>query len=194
QTNPISFLTLMLNEEPLLSRSTFKCFNSSPFVEIGKRRVALETAAELREFFSDEGLDIILTGAGSIDDIHSTFSRYYQSNDEKRDLLKSKGVKGDFLWLPITDTEPFEFRSLRGEQKKMLHYRPMTLIDLHEVANHIQERQAKVVLVLGPCGRCHAEKSQVLRAILSQNAPIVTHLVVDRHSAKATLESSERAD
>lgn len=198
QTNPISFLTLMLNEEPLLSRSTFKCFNSSPFVEIGKRKVALETAAELRDFFNNEGLDIILTGAGSIDDIHSTFSRYYQGNDEnealaasKRELLKSKGVKGDFLWLPITDTEPFEFRTLRGEQKKKLHYRPMTLIDLQELSNHIQERQCKVVLVLGPCGRCHAEKSQVLGATLNQEEPIVTHVVVDRHSAKATLEGPE---
>tara|TARA_R110002096_G_scaffold24760_24_gene78043 strand:- start:2449 stop:3759 length:1311 start_codon:yes stop_codon:yes gene_type:complete len=191
QTNPISFLTLMLNEEPLRSRSTFKCFNSSPFVEIGKRSVALEAATELRKFFTEKGLDIVLTGAGSIDDVHSTFSRYYQTDGEKRNLLKSKGVKGDLLWLPIMDKEPFEFGSLRGEQKKTLHYRPMTLIDLHEVASHIRDRDGKVVLVLGPCGRCHMEKSQVLRAVLDQEAPIVTHLVVDRHSAKATLDSPE---
>ncbi len=187
ETNPISFLTLMRREEPLASCTQFKCFNSAPWVEIDHRKQALEPVAELRDFCKDVGFDIILTGAGSIDDPHSTFSRYY-TDKNRRKILQAKGVKGDFLWLPVTSNEPFEFeKDLTKADKANLRYRPITLIDLRELAEQI-ERNCKVVLVLGPCGRCHTEKSQVLRAVLGQEKPILTHLVADRHTARATLE------
>lgn len=215
-THPVAFLTAMVvMNEPLGSRSEVKCFNATPLVEIGKRREVLEQvygSKKARDFFDEKGLDIIVTSAGSIDDEHSTFSRYYRwdgpgepraQNSRVREILKKYNVEGDFLWLPVVRDKSFSFKSLKKElsriarenpedeeaamDKATVKYRPMTLVNLTDIARHIAKK-LDVYLVLCPCGKCYQTKEKILFAVLKQPRPLVSHLICDSATADATLK------
>ncbi len=191
-TNPIAFLTAFLNDEVLAPRTTVKIFNAMPFVEIGKGRDIIneiEVLRNVRHYYDEKGFDIILTSGSSISDRHGTFRRYYE---DKRltELLIENGVQGDYFWLPLTSTEPFSLRDLKkglsDDIAELLKYRPMTLLTLEDLAEHV-EAGRDVFFILAPCAKCYEEKSQVAKAVLGQRRPIATHLVVDRTSAEKIL-------
>jgi len=201
-TNPISFLSAMLQDPMLAPRTTVEIFNAMPFVEVGKCRqtiAEIEPLREVREDYDRHGFDIILTSGGCLSDPHSTYRRYYKDK-RVRQLLEKEGVVGDFMWLPITRDEPFSLKALRkrllegnrpdrNELAELIKYRPMTLLDLNDVADHVSKRR-DVFCVLAPCGVCGLEKSDVARALLSQieGRGLVTHFVLDRGTAGCTIE------
>jgi hypothetical protein len=172
-----------------------------PFVEVGENRNKIEEIDLLNrslQEYKKHGFDIILTSAGCLDDSHSTYRRYYD-HDRVHQLLKSEGVVGDFMWQPITRRRPFSLRSLRDRLldeggrdnvalAALIRRRPMTLLNLVDVAEHVTAGR-DVFCVLAPCGFCGLEKSQVAQALLEQEAGLVTHFVLDRGTADATLEA-----
>ena len=195
-TNPIAFLTAFLNDEVLASRTAVKIFNGMPFVEIGKGRdiiQEIEALWSVRRYYEENGFDIILTSGSSISDRHSTFRRYYHDR-QLTNLLVERGVEGDYNWLPLTDRNPFSLRELKegltGELATLLKYRPMTLLTLEDLAEHVEEER-DVFFILAPCAHCLEEKSKIAKAVLGQKRSIATHLVVDRESAEGILEDGE---
>lgn len=204
-SHPIAFLNAMLAENAeLASRSRLLCFNATPFVNIGERADVLtkiHPIKKIRDRYEKFGFDIILTSAGSISDPHSTLSRYY-ANAGARQFLIDHGVIGDFLWIPFSAEGAFDFGTLEAaKRKELLHFEPMTLVDLKDVIRHVAimpdvQKNAPdrrdVVLVVAPCGRCGQDKTDILKAILNHRnpsapdafLPFVTHLVLDKTTAE----------
>ncbi len=48
-------------------------------------------------------------------------------------------------------------------------------------------QKKRVLLVAGPCHRCHAPKTEVVRVILGQQDRLITHLVTDSRCAREVL-------
>jgi len=196
RTNPIAFLSGLRQDPILADRTRVEIFNAMPFVEVGKCRETIREIAplrEVREDFDKHGFDIILTSGGSFDDPHSTYRRYYR-DPRVQQLLASEKVLGDFMWLPVTKHKPFRFDQLRekvkgdAELQRLLKYQPMTLLDLDDVADHVAKKR-DVFCVLAPCGVCGLEKSGIANALLNQERGLVTHLILDRATADATVQA-----
>lgn len=211
QVNPISFLATMLRNDHLARRGSLEVFNAMSFLPLGKRGRTLSDIlplSQVREYWKEQRFDIILATGSSIGDEHSTFRRYYRRDhpdpadptgaadpDRIAALLERKGVRGDFLSLPITDDGYFNMTDLKrrpGDERDaadaaQLNYRPMTLLDYDELATHVAEGR-DLILVLGPCGKCGADKSEITDAVLRQQRRVINHLVIDQATAKALLE------
>jgi hypothetical protein len=151
------------------------------------------------------GLDIILATGSCISDEHSAFRRYYRGGkDDARgaqwlcDLLQQEGVRGDFLSLPVTDRECRGMGRLRRDLKDKgridaddaLRHRPMTLLGPGKVAAHVAGG-GDVVFVVGPCGVCDTDKSEITKAVMCQDPRLVTHLVIDRTTAQGLITSAD---
>ncbi len=211
QVNPISFLATMLRNDHLARRGSLVVFNAMSFLPLGQRGRTLSEIlplSQVRDYWRAQRFDIILTTGSSIGDEHSAFRRYYRRDrpdpadpagaadpDRIAALLERKGVRGDFLSLPITDDGYFNMTDLKrhpGDERDaadaaQLNYRPMTLLDYDELATHVAEGR-DLILVLGPCGRCGADKSEIADAVLRQQRRVINHLVIDQTTAKALLE------
>ena len=46
-------------------------------------------------------------------------------------------------------------------------------------APFVQVLSTSVLVMLAPCGKCHAPKGELLEAVLNQEQPLITDLVVD---------------
>lgn len=209
--NPISFLATMLRNDHLARRGSLVVFNAMSFLPLGERGRTLSEIPPLRQvrdYWKTQRFDIILTSGSSIGDEHSAFRRYYRRDrpdpadptgaadpDRIAALLARKDVRGDFLSLPITDDGYFNMTDLKrhpGDDRDaaaaaQLNYRPMTLLDYEELATHVADGR-DLILVLGPCGKCGADKSEIADAVLRQQRRVINHLVIDQATAKALLE------
>lgn len=189
-THPIAHVTAMINSHELLeSRVKMKCFCGSPFVRIGESSEIEnlpESPAQVKRFVEKYGLDIILTSAGSLDDPHSALNLYYKQ-ESQRTTLDERGVAGDFMWIPIKATAPFDFeKDLSDSDRDTLRYRPATLLTLDEVVAHVK-RGHDVVLIMSPCRGCYQPKDRILKAILDHQNPLITHLIADRRTVAHVL-------
>jgi DNA-binding transcriptional regulator LsrR (DeoR family) len=125
------------------------------------------------------GLDIVLTSAGSIHDKDSVLRRAHAKHREQMDeMIEQDGCVGDMLWLPLSKQKPLD--------NSKYPYRAMTLLDLTELPDLIS-RGTKVVLSIGPCGRCNRLKTDVLADILDLPTALVTHLVADSRTTRHLL-------
>jgi DNA-binding transcriptional regulator LsrR (DeoR family) len=96
---------------------------------------------------------------------------------ESVDKLERAGCIGDILWQPIKADGPFELDS---------KIRAMTIMRLAQVSELVAQNK-QVLLVAGPCHRCHAPKTNVVKAILHQPNRLITHMVTDSRCARAML-------
>jgi len=192
--HPIGILTAMINSHELLaSRAELMCFSGNSYVKIGENHQipgGNYPPNQVRKFIKDWGLDIILTSAGCIGDKHSSLRRYYKHDESAIQILKDHHVKGDILWMPLTSTRPFNFsKDLSPEEIEILKYSPTTLFNLEDLAAHKKEG-SDVVLLLAPCGGCYEPKTEIMKAILNQGKPLISHLVVDRETTAEVLGKS----
>ncbi|NNM29696.1 MAG: hypothetical protein HKO57_09240 [Akkermansiaceae bacterium] len=205
RTNPIAFLTDFLRDEVLEPRTKLELFNAMPFMETGAREVlfwGLEALGKFRNRWKRERFDVILTSGSSIDDEHTMFRRYYDS-EELTKILADLGVEGDFLWMPVRKEGPAKVEDLRDEVAKidgklaaLLDYEPMSLLTLEEVQEHVRGDEERgndggdVFLILNPCSVCLKEKSRIAKAVLGLPGDqcLVTHFVCDEQTAMATLD------
>jgi DNA-binding transcriptional regulator LsrR (DeoR family) len=81
------------------------------------------------------------------------------------------------LWQPISKEGPFKSNS---------KIQAMTIMKLEQLSELIAQKK-RVLLVAGPCHRCHAPKTEVVRAILGQQDRLITHLVTDSRCAREVL-------
>jgi DNA-binding transcriptional regulator LsrR (DeoR family) len=51
-----------------------------------------------------------------------------------------------------------------------------------------------VLLVAGPCHKCHKSKAKVVKAILDQQDHLITHLVTDSRCARQVLSDSQAGE
>jgi DNA-binding transcriptional regulator LsrR (DeoR family) len=180
-TAPNAFLALF--DDPMIQsvvETEFVLLHAPPIVHPNQRGELLELPS-IREAYESvrAGLDIILTSAGSIKDKDSVWRRAHAKNREQMDeMIKQDGCVGDMLWLPLSRNKPLD--------NSKYPYRAMTLLELTELPELIS-RGTKVVLSIGPCGRCDRLKTDVLTHILNLPTALLTHMVVDSRTTRCLL-------
>jgi DNA-binding transcriptional regulator LsrR (DeoR family) len=191
-TDPGGFLAWIVDNPTVRVETAFVGLRAPAIVKIRQRREMLllpgirEAAERVKE------LDIVVTGAGVLDDPHSMLHRYYANySPETAQFLRDNDCEGDILWLPLRETEPIRLDKVKAHDQDRL-YCAMTLLDpdgLHDLIGGGTD----VLLVLGPCTYCFRDKSRVLRAILRQSRRLITRLVADSRSVRHLLEEEEQA-
>ncbi len=122
-------------------------------------------------------VDIVLTSGSDWNDEHSSLRRLLANDVASRRVLEREGCIGNVLWRPIGPHGPIEVET---------RSRAFTLFELSDLADLV-ERGKHVVMALGPCARCLAPKSRLLRTVLDAERPLVSHLVTDSPTARRLL-------
>ncbi|MBD3237717.1 MAG: hypothetical protein GF330_13520, partial [Candidatus Eisenbacteria bacterium] len=171
-TVPSAFCAYFQRGAVMQVQPEFVSFNA-PAVVHQRELPALLRRREIREARARVGeLDLLVTtGADCV--AHSALrARMAESPRSLRKLEKS-GWVGDMMWRPLGARQRIEVRT---------EIRAMTLIDLEQVAE-MRAAGKQVVLLLGCCPDCQAPRQRILRAILDQREPLITHLVADSRTA-----------
>jgi DNA-binding transcriptional regulator LsrR (DeoR family) len=172
----------------------FTYFAEDPAMEVETRFVALHSlamgGAELdgtlrtlpgvgEAYARAHQIDIIVTATSCWKDEHCVLRGYMGESSDSIEKLEKAGCLGDMLWQPIGPRGPLDDLDT--------HIRAMTVMSLSEVAEFVEEKKVRVLLVAAPCVACHRPKTEVVKAILEHERRLVTHLAVDTGCARALI-------
>lgn len=173
EADPNNFITYFI-QEPLSVDIGFVAMAAPGIVET-KLRGRLREFREINEVYeAANDLNIIVTSGGDWEDEHSTAQAYLKEVDEQDvQALNKVPAIGDVLWQPVSDSGPIDMDS------GAFTYRPNTLVNLQELPAAIDARGVKVLLALGPCGKCGKPKGKLLNAVLNFRPSLVTDIVTN---------------
>jgi hypothetical protein len=124
-------------------------------------------------------LDIVITSMAGSGDLHGHLRRHLARPDFRTPAaeLERGAWVGEVLLQPYGRSGPI--RTSRG-------LRPVTLLDLQDLARIAGTKGKYVILLCGPCMGCGAPKTEALRPLLeAPSLNIWTHLVVDYRNARS---------
>jgi len=168
-TDPNAFFTHFVDDPAIEVETSFVAFHSPSMAtpEIEEMLRGLPGIAEA--YAKAKEIDVIVTSASGWTDDHSTLREHMKLAREPVEQLANEGCIGDMLWQPIGPDGPFEPK---------MDMRAMTVVTLNDVSRLVASKK-HVLLVAGPCARCHTPKIDVVKAILDQEQQLVTHLAID---------------
>ena len=171
-TVPSAFFTYFLREPVMAVKPEFVGFNA-PSVVKREEFADLMAGQEIKEARARvRRLDIIVaTGTDCMK--HSALRARMSNSKRSLRALEKAGWLGDVLWRPLAAFERIDLET---------EIRAMTLIDLDRLAR-LRAAGKQVVLLLGPCPDCQRPRHRIMRAVLDQREPLVTHLIVDSRTA-----------
>jgi len=180
-TDPNAFLTFFAEELAMEVEISFVGLHL-PAVGGAELDGQLRPLRGVREAYDlAKDIDIIVTATSSWKDEHCVLRSYMCESSESIQQLEEEGCLGDMLWQPIGPQGPFELDT---------HLRAMTIMKLSRVAELVEEKKIRVLLVAGPCTACHRPKAEVLKAILDHERRLVTHLAVDSRSVRSLIAAA----
>ncbi|HZT32168.1 MAG TPA: hypothetical protein VFA33_19935 [Bryobacteraceae bacterium] len=180
-TEPNAFFTYFAGEPPLQVQTSFVGLHAPGIINTS-RIEELRSIDSVREAYEGvKQLDIVVTAAGGHwQEGHSGLYAMYQASPRSLEQLTRAGCVGDMMWRPLGPAGPLEIKT---------EIRTLTLMEISELPGFIRQGR-QVLLLLGPCGQCGGPKSEVLRAILSHQPPLITHLVADSRSVRGLRDSA----
>ncbi len=141
-------------------------------------------------------LDVLITSIGDRNDEHSAVRRYYDKIIQQKNqgdsgqqgsandlftgakttwnMLQEQDYVGDILWQPISSTGIIDIQTLPVHG--------LSLISLQEIPGLIKNG-TKVMVIAAPCAKCHKIKTNVVKALLTMDEQLLTHLIIDRITA-----------
>jgi len=184
-TDPNAFLIYFTHPEiEAKVKTAFVPLHAPPLVK-PEWMGGLRQSPTVNEAFAKRDLiDIIVTSAGLMEDPHSMIYNYYGeemshgNGNEVFRQLEADGCVGDLCWMPIGHKGPIDTSGYP--------YQGMTLFELAEFPG-LLEQGKQIILSIGPCTKCGVTRSEVLRAILNQKKPLISHLHLDSATAKEML-------
>jgi DNA-binding transcriptional regulator LsrR (DeoR family) len=176
-TDPNAFFIYFLNDPVMPFETSFVALHTPAMVPARFEEGLRDLPAIKEAYDRASEIDIFVTSTSCWTDEHSMLRHYMAVAGESVDELEQAGCIGDILWQPIGADGPFELNS---------RIRAMTIMRLDQLSNRVAQRK-HVLLVAGPCHKCHAPKTRVVRAILDQQHRLITHLVTDSRCARAML-------
>lgn len=206
RTNPISFLSPLMDTKPGGMEVQCMIFQAPAIVPLEvpdaigvhqlrghvDQRTALLQLPGNKEAVEGIGkCDIIVTSCGPIDDPHQMLLKYYGALSETIKFLRERKCAGDMLWLPICEDGPLRFDRLTDKEREHLGFRTMSLIELYDLPQMIQDG-TDVVLAVGPCLHCRKDKGDIVRVILAQRLPLVTHVAGDVQTIRYVVMPPEK--
>ncbi len=178
-TDPNAFFSCFTSVPPAQVERRFVGLHAPPVVEPGEL-ARLQQLGDIREAYESAGdLDVIVTSASHWSDPDSMLHQYMSRQPEALQALSEAGARGDMLWQPISLDGPVPLT-------EDVCIRPMTLVALADLPQFIR-RGARVLLTLGPCGKCGRPKDGVLEMILRMKPHLVTDLIVDSSTAERVI-------
>lgn len=186
EADPNNFITYFI-QEPLAVDIGFVPMAAPGIVE-SRLRPNLREFREIKEVFhAASKLDIIVSSAGDWMDEHSTAQAYLKEVEESDvDQLNAIPAIGDLLWQPISEQGPIDMDN--GD----FTFRPNTLLDLDDLPAAIGDRKVRVLLALGPCGKCGKPKGKLLDSILNFVPALVTDVVTNSPTVYDALNIARR--
>ena len=176
-TDPNAFFTYFVQDPPMQVNTSFVAFHA-PAMARPELLAELTRQAGIKEAYERaHEIDVIVTGASCWHDDHSALRRYLELAEQPIDDLEGAGCIGDILWQPIARDGPIEMKTA---------IRAMTVKQLDELSEFVAG-QGHVLLVSGPCSKCHLPKTEVVKAILDQKRQLITHLAVDSRCGRDLL-------
>ncbi len=172
-TNPNSFFNYFIREDIVDVDIEFHGLNAPAIVPSDKSSVFEEVGDISQAMDAVKYIDIFVTSGASWHDEDSSLRKRMKDSKVSFDVLEKEGCVGDMLWRPLARSGPIMTKTL---------LRAMTLVDLSELPGHIADGK-RVLLMLSPCGYCHAPKGDLLDCVLNLKEPLITDLVVDSRSA-----------
>jgi DNA-binding transcriptional regulator LsrR (DeoR family) len=183
-TDPNAFFTYFVGDPGLPFETEFVALHSPAMVEAKDEPKLRELPAIKDAYERAPEIDIIVTSTSCWTDEHSMLRHYMSVAGEPVDALEKEGCLGDILWQPIGTNGPFVLK---------LRIRAMTIMRLCELSKLIDNKK-HVLLVAGPCHKCHKSKAKVVKAILDQQEHLITHLVTDSRCASQVLSDSQAGE
>jgi DNA-binding transcriptional regulator LsrR (DeoR family) len=182
-TDSNAFFAYFTNRPVLQVRARFMGLHAPAIVDRSEYELLRDKNAEVRRSMAAaDQLHIIVTSGTDWDDEHSALKDCMKSDQASLDRLIKAGTVGDILWRPIAEGRPP--RDPEG-------IRAMTLLELEELPMMI-EKGTKILLMLGPCGKCGRTKGRLLKTVLEQRERLISHLVVDSRTTGEYYELRER--
>jgi DNA-binding transcriptional regulator LsrR (DeoR family) len=128
-------------------------------------------------------LDIVVMSGAQWSDEHNLYRQGLgaASPATVQELLAAKCV-GDVMGGPIGPDGPLNLDT---------EARALMLLGIDDLRSRIRNG-TRVLLMLGPCHACGLPKGDLLGAVLGQNDPFITHLVVDSRTARHFLGEKVR--
>ena len=177
-TDPNAFFTYFVRRSGLPLQVEFMGLHAPALVESGNYAGMIGMAGIKEAYEARHDIDIFITSGAQWEDEHSLFHQCMERSEGSVEALEAAGCIGDILWRPLGPTQPIEVDT---------KIRAMTLIELSELPGVIAGG-SHVMLVLGACGGCDRSKGKLLRAVLDQENPLLTHLVADSRTVKQALD------
>jgi DNA-binding transcriptional regulator LsrR (DeoR family) len=179
-TDPNSFFAYLVQDSDMKVKTEFVGLRA-PTVVGSEEIEKIKKWKGITEAYARAGeLDIVVTSAARWDDHDSMFYQYMQDSPDCCKKLDEAGCVGDMFWQPLGDDGPID---------AVTSIRTMTILELRDVQQLIKDKNLDVLLVIAPCGKCGLPKTPVLKAALSMEQPLVTHLVVDSRTASELVGS-----
>jgi DNA-binding transcriptional regulator LsrR (DeoR family) len=172
-TDPNTFFSFFMDESSIRVKTEFIALHAPPMVHPHDIE-SLRHLPEIHDAYeAARQVDIIVTSGAEWKDEHSLLRRSMARERDVYHELNDLGCVGDILWRPIGTEGPI------SEETAI---RAMTLIELDALPALIK-RGTKVILMLGPCGKCRRPKGHLLKTIMDYEQQLVTHLVTDTRTA-----------
>lgn len=178
RTDPNAFFTYFFEDPSMQVETGFVGFRAPPLVPTARMSELMAFPGVKESYEAAKDLNIIVTSGSCWMDDHSLLHSFMETSPQSLRQLSKAGCIGDILWRPVGPTGPIEIPTAT---------RAMTLLELSQLQQGIQEGNLEVLLVLGPCGACGRPKQEILEPVLKTRPPLLTHLVVDSLSARALL-------
>jgi DNA-binding transcriptional regulator LsrR (DeoR family) len=173
-TDPNAFFNDFVSDPMMPFETSFVALHAPAMIE-ARLEKELQRLPSLKEAYDRASeIDIVVTSTSCWTDDHSMLRHCMALAGESVDDLERAGCRGDILWQPIGADEPSRLNS---------KIRAMTVMKLEQLSELVA-RNKQVLLVAGPCHKCHAPKTKVVKAILDQRARLITHLVTDSLCAR----------
>jgi len=173
-TDPNAFFTYFVGDPAMSFETSFVALHSPAMVESKLEPTLRELPAIKEAYDRSSQIDIIVTSTSCWKDEHSMLRHYMHVAGEPVEKLENEGCVGDILWQPFGTAGPFELKT---------RVRAMTIMKLSKLSELVAAGK-HVLLVAGPCAKCHRPKAEVVKAILDHEQRLITHLVTDSRCAR----------
>ncbi len=178
-TDPNAFFSYFVKDPAMPVETRFVALHAPAILEADLLPRLRLQAGIAEAYDRAREINIVVTSTSCWNDEHSMLRHYMKVAKESAHKLTEAGCVGDMLWQPIGIDGPMEMNTV---------VRAVTIKELRDLSGFVAEGNY-VLLLAGPCARCHTPKTEVVKAILDQDQRLVTHLVVDSLCARGLTSS-----
>lgn len=174
-TDPNAFFTHFRHRKPLQVEAEFLALHAPAIVlSAGYQSFFEQDDIKLAKDWANY-LDVVVTSGADWKDDDSLLSKRMKERDEKGwNRLRKLGVEGDVMWRPLAAGGPVDDET---------GLRALTMKELRDLPDFIENKKGSVLLMMGPCAGCQQHKGRFTKIVLDLPDPILTHVCLDSRSA-----------